>query len=162
MTVPACWCHTFRTNENLLQEFALNREHLHSPVAAVRHVYESVVRHSCGMHGIELFRTSVRRIEQGSATLRFVSVLRLQVGGLVSESTPHPFERAGIRVKHDHAAIDISVGNEYLVRLGIHKRVGWAVQILSISVALALAAMSDLQQKFSIPCELKLLIVMTV
>src|ERR1041384_3067566 len=114
------------------------------------------------MHRIELFRTSVRRIEKGSDTLRFASAPRLQVGGLVSESTPHPFERAGIGIKHDHAAVDISVGNEYFVRLGIHKRVGWAVQILSISVAFALAAMADLQQKFPIPSELKHLIVMTV
>jgi hypothetical protein len=55
---------------------------------------------------------------------------------LVAECAPHPLERAGVGVEHDHAVIAVAVGDEQLVGRRMHPDVRRLMQI-----AAALSAM---------------------
>ena len=70
--------------------------------------------------------------------------LRWRIERFVPEGAPHPLERAGVRIEHDHATVAVSVGHENLVRVLIHERLRWSPYVLRICVAAALAAAADL------------------
>ena len=69
------------------------------------------------------------------------------VGRHVAEGAPHPLERAGVGVEHDHAPVAVAVGDEELVRLRVHERVRRLVEVLRVGVALALPGTADLHDE---------------
>src|SRR5580765_254864 len=72
------------------------------------------------------------------------------VHGLVAERAPHAFERASVRIHDDDAMIAVTVGDEHFVGLRIHHSIRRLMEILGVSVALALRATADLLYELTV------------
>ena len=72
-----------------------------------------------------------------------------EVDWLVPKCAPHAFKLARIGIKHDHAVVAVTVGDEQFVRLSIDERIGGLLQILRVGIAAALAAVTNLHHELA-------------
>ena len=127
---------------------------LDAPVLPVGHVHHPVLRDAYGVHDAEILRARALRKARRGDDLAMVVIHRL-----VGECAPHPLERAGVRVEHRHAVIAVTVGHEQLVGLRMHPHVRRPVDILCVSIALALVAVADLHDELAVLRELQHLVI---
>ena len=136
-------------DERLRHVLPFRREHLHSAVRTIGHVDQAVVRDLDGVHRpAELLRPVALGIERRRSASAAAGVRAAagasalgrrgrHIDGRIAERAPHPLERAGISVEHDHAAVPVAVRDEGLVGLGPHEDVRRLVDGLRVGVALA-------------------------
>src|SRR5262249_44088413 len=77
----------------------------------------------------------------------------------LAKGTPHPLERAGVRVEDDDAVIAVTVRYEQLVGWRMDPGIGRAVHIDHVGIALALVAFADLQHEFAVGRELQIRVI---
>jgi hypothetical protein len=138
----------------LFHERPVGREHLDAPVLPVGDVHHPVPGHTYGVHDAEILRARTIR-----EALRGDHLTMVVISRLVAECAPHPLECTGIPIKHGDTVIAVTVGNEQLVGPRIHPQVRCSVQILCVSIPLALVTLTDLHDEFAVLRELQDLII---
>jgi hypothetical protein len=101
-----------------------------------------------GVYYAELLRAGIR--EAGRRDQLTVVV----VHRLVAECAPHPLELASVRVEDNDAVIAVAVGHEQFVGRLMDPRIGRAMHIRCVGIALALIAVANLHDEPAILCEL--------
>ena len=139
--------------DELLEKLAVERERLHPPILPIGHVDDAVAGDAQRVHDAEVLRPGI--VDR----LRRHHVAVVVVHGAFAECAPHPFERAGGGVEDDHPMVAVAVGHEHFVGRQVDERVGRAVHVRRIRVALALIALADLQHQLAVRRELQQLIV---
>ena len=84
-----------------------------------------------------------------------LKLLHAPITGRTAVGAPVPLVGAGRRVEDDDAVIAVAVGDEELVRRGIHPCVGRPVEILGVGVALGHAGLADLHDEAAVARELE-------
>ena len=131
--------------DQLLDELAVAREHLHAAVLAVGEVHHAVVGDADGVRDVEMRQTLAIGKRLGADDRATVLA-----AGRLAEGAPGPLERAGVGVEHDDAVIAIAVGHEQLVGARQHPRIRGAMQVRGVGVAFALVALADLQDELAV------------
>jgi predicted enzyme related to lactoylglutathione lyase len=131
--------------DQLLHECSVGHEHLDAPVLPVGHVHHPILGHADGVHGAEILGSRTIREALWGDHLAVVVIHRL-----LAERAPHPLEHAGVGIKHGDTVIPITVGHEQFVGPRIYPHVCRPVQILCVSIARALVAMTDLPDEFAV------------
>src|SRR5262245_13316135 len=102
-------------DEDFFDKRAIEFEDLESVVRSVGYVDQFVIRYDDGVHRIvELWgRLALNELR---ASREFETVI-----GFLPVRAPVPFVRARVRVEHDDAVVEISVGDEQLVRFLVNE-----------------------------------------
>src|SRR5262249_22676706 len=103
----------------------------------------------------ELLGAGPFRFKRGSSASRRWRGGRHVIHGNISERAPLPLKRSGGGIEHDHPAITIAVGDEYLVRFRDDERVGGTLHALGVRVSAAFVVAAQLKQELSFRCELQ-------
>src|SRR5262249_36599570 len=82
------------------------------------------------------------------------------VVGFPAICPPVPFVCAGVGIKDDNAAVEVSIGHEELICLPVYEKTGRSTKILRVVAALVLSRMSDLKDELSFVRKLQNLIVL--
>ena len=70
-----------------------------------------------------------------------------------------PLVGSGVRVEHDHATVEVAVGNEELIRFGIYEEPGRPAEVLRVVTPAIFSCVADLEQQFPLGRELQNMVV---
>src|SRR5581483_325782 len=84
-------------------------------------------------------------------------VVATEVGviGFVAVGAPVAFEFAGIRVKHGHAFVEVSVGDIGFIGLWVNKDFGHFPEVLRVVAAAVFAQVAELREEAAVLSELQ-------
>src|SRR5439155_10136531 len=123
-------------------------------VGAIGDINQVVVRHKHGVNGV-VEPLGGRSLSELGARRELQTVI-----GFLSVRSPMTLVSAGGGIKDDDTVVEVSVGHKQLIGLPVHEQAGGPAQVLDIVAATVLARMADLQEEFSLVCELQDLVVL--
>ena len=133
-TEPAPRGARLRANEALHQVLAVLAEHLDAIAAPVRHVEQAILGPHQPVHGGVLLRWRCR-----------VHRIGVPLGIVRPLAVGAPMTLVGARrgIEYDHALVDVAVGNEQLIGLGLDVEIRRPAQVRRVVASLVHARLAD-------------------
>src|SRR5262249_50946166 len=128
-------------NEHLFYECSVQLEDLEPVVGPVRHIYEVVI---CDQDRVNRIIETLRRrpLNQLRTRRKLQRIVRT-----LSVRAPVAFVGSGVGVENDDAMVEVSIGDEKLIRFAIHEQAGGTSQVFGIVATAIFSRMPDLQEE---------------